>query len=309
MRHAVFPMHTTSTLKHRDTLVPETVETLRRVKGWDLVDLAAQGSMGQVFRARPAGSPVDRPAAYAVKVLHPRWENEAKAVDLFRRQATVSKDVSHAHLVSILAAGVRRPPYHVVMPWLAGSTLQYWLAPGRSIDLPHLLWIVRQTAEAMEALHAAGWMHGDIKPSNIFVSPSGHVTLLDLGFARHANQTGSAVDRLVAGTGHYMAPELITSALRADIRSDIYSLGVVLFQSLVGRLPFDGSSLAEVASQHVRRRAPDLRRHMPQLPSGLVHLVRDMLAKEPLRRPRTPADLIDRLVTLEIATFSARSTA
>ncbi len=302
-------MRSTTTPNNGDTQARATLDTLRRVDGWDLVELAAQGSMGQVFRARPAGSPPQRPIGYAVKVLHPRWEKDTRAVDLFRRQATVSRDVSHAHLVSVLAAGLRRPPYHVVMPWLTGSTLQDRLAGGWIIDLPHLLWIIRQIAEAMQALDAAGWIHGDIKPGNILVSPSGHVTLLDLGFARRADRLGSAVDRLVSGTGHYMAPELITSAPRADIRSDIYSLGVVLFQSLTGRLPFDGQSLSEVAIQHVRRRAPDLRHQVPRLPSGLVHLVRDMLAKEPLRRPRTPADLIDRLVALEIATFSARATA
>ena len=305
----VTPMPATSTFANRDTRPGARTGVLDHVDGWELVELASEGSMGQVFRARPGGSPADRPGAYAVKVLQPRWEHDAGAVDFFRRQATVSKEVSHPHLVSILAAGIRRPPYYVVMPWLAGSTLQDRLGLDRSIDLPHLLWIMRQVAEALEALHTAGWMHGDVKPGNIFVSPSGHVTLLDVGFARRVARIGSAVDRPVTGTGHYMAPELITSALRADIRSDIYSLGVVLFRSLVGRVPFDGDSLAEVASQHLRSRAPDLRHHAPHLPSGLVHLVRDMLAKEPLRRPRTPSELIDRLVTLEIATFSARSTA
>ena len=230
-------------------------------------------------------------------------------MDLFRRQATVSKEVFHPHLVSILATGLRRPPYYVVMPWLAGCTMEDRLVLGRRVDLPHLLWIIRQVAEALEALHTAGWMHGDVKPSNIFVSASGHATLLDVGFARRVARIGSAVARPVTGTAHYMAPELITSAPRADIRSDIYSLGVVLFRSLAGRVPFDGNSLAEVTSQHLRARAPDLRHQVPRLPSGLVHLVREMLAKEPLRRPRAPRELIERLVTLEIATFSARSTA
>ena len=265
--------------------------------------------MGQVFRARPVGTPANRPGAYAVKVLHPRWEHDAEAVDLFRRQATVSKEVSHPHLVSILAAGISRSPYYVVMPWLAGSTLEDRLGRSPSIDLPNLLWIMRQVAEALDALDTAGWMHGDVKPSNIFVSASSHVTLLDIGFARRVARIGSAVDRPVAGTAHYMAPELIISPPRADIRSDIYSMGVVLFRSLVGRVPFDGNSLGEVTSQHLRSGAPNLRHHVPDLPSSLARLVRDMLAKEPLRRPQTPRELIDRLVPLEIATFSVRSTA
>jgi len=175
------------------------------------------------------------------------------------------------------------------------------------VDLPVALWMARQVVEALEALHAAGWMHGDVKPGNVFVSPEGHVTLLDLGFARRRDETGSAVDRLLTGTCNYMAPELITSALRADIRSDVYSLGVVLFELLAGRLPFTGESLAELATKHRQSRPPNLRRLAPHLPQAVVELVQQMLAKDPLRRPQTPRELIDRLVGLEIATFSERA--
>jgi len=161
-------------------------------------------------------------------------------------------------------------------------------------------------SEALDALHAAGWMHGDVKPSNTFISPNGHVTLLDLGFARCPGETGSAVERCVTGTYNYIAPEMITSALGADIRSDVYSLGVMLFEMLCGRLPFEGDSLAELAIQHRQTPAPDLRRLVPQLPTGVVRLVREMLAKEPLRRPQSPRELVDRLAALEIETFSQR---
>jgi serine/threonine protein kinase len=113
-------------------------------------------------------------------------------------------------------------------------------------------------AEALDALHAAGWMHADVKPSNVFVSSSGHVTLIDLGFARSADERGSIADRPLLGTLNYMAPEVLYSSRGGDIRSDVYSLGVTLFEMLTGRLPFDSQDVAELASQqraHARRAA------------------------------------------------------
>ena len=278
-----------------------------QVGQWELVELAAEGDIFRVYRACPAGSPPDRRPAYALKMLRRERQDDPLAVRLLAREALAGRSISHPHLVSILQASVSRPPQFVVMPWLNGATLQAQLDSGRLVDLPEALWIARQVAEALGALDDAGWMHGDIKPSNIFVSPEGHVTLLDLGFARRRDETGSAVDRCVAGTYNYLAPELITSAIRADARSDIYGLGVVLFELLAGRLPFAGKDLAELAEQHRQASPPDLRRLVPHLPNDVIQLVRQMLAKDPLRRPQNPRELGDRLATLEIATFSERA--
>jgi serine/threonine-protein kinase len=167
--------------------------------------------------------------------------------------------------------------------------------------------MARQVAEGLDALWTAGWTHGDVKPTNIYTSPEGHVTLLDLGFARSRSETGSAADRCVMGTCQYMAPEAITSALGVDPRSDIYSLGVVLFEMLAGRPPLEAESLAGWASAHRQARPPELRRLAPQVPPAVSRLVSQMLAKHPLRRPQSPAELVDRLAALEIATFAERA--
>jgi eukaryotic-like serine/threonine-protein kinase len=193
------------------------------------------------------------------------------------------------------------------MPWLEGMTLGRWLAAGQRFDLPGALWIARQAAEGLGALATAGWIHGDVKPSNIFVSPEGHVTLVDLGFARRYGNTVSVDGRRVMGTIEYLAPENLTSSGGADPRSDIYSLGVVLFELLAGRVPFEGCDLVELAAHHKQTAPPDLRCTAPQLPAEAASLVRQMLSKDPLRRPQTPREVVARLVALEIATFSERA--
>jgi serine/threonine protein kinase len=227
-------------------------------------------------------------------------------VALLRREAVVGKAVSHPHVISILAAGVTAPPYYVVMPWLAGTTLARLGLRRRRLALAAVFWIARQVAEALEGLDRAGWMHGDVKPSNIFVAPEGHVTLLDLGFARRTNRPDSGVQRWMAGTYQYIAPEGLTAGMRVDIRSDIYSLGMVMYEMLAGRVPFKGRDAEELARQHRGARVPDLRRLVPEVPAEAAALVGEMVAKEPLRRPQTPRELVQRLAALEIAFFAER---
>ncbi len=299
------PIDLRTSAEARSTHPAEAESPSERLGSWELVRRVGAGGLAEIYQARPVGSPAGQPA-YALKRLRPEWQERPEAVALLRREATVGRRVSHPHLVPILAASTARPPYYLVMPWLAGPTLADRLAACESFELPAILWIARQVGEALEALWSAGWMHGDVKPGNIHLSPQGHVTLLDLGFARRPQETGSAVDRCLLGTVGYLAPETIVSTLRSDIRSDICSLGVVLFEMLAGRLPYAGQTLAELAAQHRQDRAPELRRLVPHLPAGVVRLVREMLCKEPLRRPQTPRELIDRLWGLEISTFSER---
>ncbi len=181
----------------------------------------------------------------------------------------------------MLEAHVSREPRLLVMPWLEGATLQSALAGGRRMDLAGVLWIARQVAEALAALDAAGWMHGDLKPSNIFLSPEGHVTLLDLGFARRRDETGPAAEHCVMGTAQFLAPECASSTLRPDIRSDIYSLGVVLYEVLAGRPPLAGDSVDELARGHKQTAPASLERLAPSLPTAVARLVHRMLAKDP----------------------------
>ncbi len=281
-------------------------DTIEQLGPWRLTRLVGEGTLCRVYQARPADGPADRPASYAVKTLKEQWQQDAAAIELMRREAIVGRKVSHPNLVSVLSAHVGAAPYFVVMPWLQGEALTGMLAQGRSPALPAALWIVRQVAEALDALHAAGWMHADVKPGNILIAHDGHATLLDLGFARRPEEGGSAVDRCVCGTIQYIAPEMITSALRPDIRSDIYSLGAVLYELLTGRPPFLGADLATLAEAHRQCEPPEIRSLVPQLPLGVSALVHRMLAKEPLRRPQAPRELIEQLVKFEVETFAER---
>ena len=233
------------------------------------------------------------------------------------REVQAARSVRHPRVISVLAAGLHGPPYYIVMPWLPGGTLAARLAEPAAMDLPVVLWIVRQVAEALEGMLEAGWIHGDIKPDNVFISPEGHVTLLDLGFARKVDRAGgkrqfgeaASLDwRYFTGTGNYLAPEAAAATTASvDIRSDIYSLGVVFFEILCGRLPFESNDLATVIAQHRESAVPNPSRFAPHIPVEVIHLVRQMLSKQPLRRPQSPRELAGRLAELEIQSFSERT--
>ncbi len=272
---------------------------------WQLGKLIGRGQFADVLEARPPGA-ADAEYTYAVKRLRAEWEHEPLAIRMFAAEVRVASEVTSPHLLPVLSSHLRQSPYYLAMPRLVGTTLDERLKAHRRPSMSTALWTARQVAEALAALHQAGWTHGDVKPGNIFISPEGHVTLIDLGFARHPGEEASTAEQAVVGTPHYLAPELLSSTLRGDIRGDLYSLGIVLFEALTGKRPLEGQSMAELASAHRQKTARKLRRELPQAAPEVAKLIESMLAKQPLRRPQTPSELVGRLMSLEIDLFAER---
>lgn len=282
-----------------------SVKLRNSADSWRLGKMIGQGQFADVFEARPEAS-TKTGFSYAVKQLRQEWEIEPLAIGMIATEARVAEEVTNPHLLPILSCQLRSSPFFLAMPRLAGSTLQARLKAGLRPSLCQAVWIARQVAEGLSALHASGWTHGDVKPGNIFIASQGHVTLIDLGFARRRNEDTTAEEQAVLGTPHYMAPEMLTSTHRGDIRSDIYSLGAVMFESLTRKRPFEGDSMADLAAAHRQQVPRKLRHELPQAPSKLEKLVESMLAKQPLRRPQTPAELVGQLMSLEIDLFAQR---
>jgi serine/threonine-protein kinase len=239
--------------------------------------------------------------------LRKEWWRDVQAIEMLRREAWIGRRLAHPHIAPVLSAQVDQPPIFVVTPYLIGETAAEMVEKKQLPSLPLALWIVRQVAEALHELHhSLGMVHADVKPANILVSPDGHTTLLDFGCAQTLAEARSWATRPVVGTLHYAAPEMITSACAIDPRCDIYSLGVTLYELLTGALPFDATEPAQLVMMHRSAKPTCVRNRRPNLPKPIASLVHRMLAKEPLRRPATAADVVDELVRLEIESFAAR---
>ncbi len=272
---------------------------------WELVERLGEGKWSTVYTGRPRDCPADWPADYAIKVVKPAKHAHGQAEQLLAREATVGRAVTHPHLVAILSAQLDTAMPLIVMPLLPGAALDRVVAAHAPFSPPHALWIVRQIAEALVALHDTGWLHADVKPGNIHVSPAGHATLLDLGFAMRLDSGECAAGASLRGSPIYTAPEMISSAVSVDGRCDIYSLGITLYELLTGNPPFTQSEPGPLMLAHLQHAVPNPRIVNPTLHRGIWDLLQGMLAKEPLRRPAA-AELVERLVDLEIATLEER---
>jgi eukaryotic-like serine/threonine-protein kinase len=276
-----------------------------RLGSWQLVRPLGEGNFTRVYSARPADGPPNQPAAYVMKVLRKEWWRDSRAIEMQRREAWVGSKVSHPNLLPVLSASVQEPPFYIVSPKLDGVTLAQVIADRQSLPIPLALWIARQTADGLIALfEAAGVIHGDVKPANIVVAPTGHTTLIDFGFVQTPAEASHWATRPLAGTLAYIAPELLTSTLAAGPRSDIYSLGVTLYEMLTGHRPWETEDPGELATLHREAKPTDIRALRPDTPEPVADLIHTMLAKDALRRPASARELSTRLVRLEIKSFA-----
>jgi eukaryotic-like serine/threonine-protein kinase len=272
------------------------------VPGYELLNRLGGGPMTVVYAAREEAS--DEPCA--VKLVRPDWEDQATAVKLLQREARAGLAVRHPHLVRLSRAEVTCPPYFVVMDHIPGETLRRRLRRDYRLPVNDAVWIVRQIADALAALHRAGFLHGDVKPDNVRLTDAGEAVLIDLGFAhRPGENAGFLREGYVLGTANYLAPELCGSLPAEDFASDLFSLGVLFFEVLTGRLPYPSGSVPQTFRRHACDPPADIRRSAGRLPASIVSLVERLLAHDPANRPRATA-VVQQLIKVEIEALRTR---
>src|SRR5258706_10600420 len=256
------------------------------------------GGMGTVYR----GTHVLMDKTVAIKVLLPALAADEKIVARFSREARAASKISHPHALSVTDFGeADNGVVFLVMEYLSGLTLKQLIRQEGPMPLPRTVEILRQVGGALDAAHAEGVVHRDLKSDNIMLlSSSGtdYAKVLDFGIAKikepeGAYNPGLTAPDLVIGTPQYMSPEQCSQSPDIDARSDIYSLGVILYEMLVGHVPFTGGSPTEIMLKHLQQPAPSVLDERGDLPKTIGRVVARALEKGPKDRYQTVAELVE----------------
>ena len=248
------------------------------------------GGMSTVYLARD--ETLDRPVA--VKVMHREISEQADQLERFRQEARAVAKLSHPNVVSVIDAGEDGGYPYIVFEYVKGETLKQRIARVGALDAQEALAYAIEVARGLSVAHARNMVHRDIKPQNVLIDSEGRAKLTDFGISRQLEQDGMTATGRVLGTTDYVAPEQAMGH-GADQRSDVYSLGVVLYEMLVGQVPFHAESQVGVAMKHVNEDLPDVQRRRPDLSAAMALVVERATAKDPAERYRRIGEMIDDL--------------
>jgi eukaryotic-like serine/threonine-protein kinase len=262
------------------------------------------GGMSTVYLARD--TTLDRPVA--VKVMHREMSEQADQLERFRQEARAVAKISHPNVVAVIDAGEDGGYPYIVFEYVEGETLKARINRVGALDVQEALAYAIEIGRGLTVAHARNMVHRDIKPQNVLIDAEGRAKLTDFGISRQLEQDGMTATGRVLGTTDYVAPEQAMGH-GADQRSDIYSLGVVLFEMLTGSVPFQADSQVGVAMKHVNEELPDVQGRRPEISAATALVVERATAKDPAKRYADIGEMIDDLNTaLEVEAARAGST-
>ncbi len=242
--------------------------------------LVGSGGMADVYRAKD--QLLER--TVAVKILHQQYENDTEFITRFQREAKAAARITHPNIVNVYDVGVAEGRHYIVMEYVPGRTLKERIKEEGPVPVPQALQIARQIAGALAQAHANNLVHCDIKPHNILVMPDGNVKVADFGIARAVTESTMTYNDNIMGSVHYFSPEQARGTMITP-KSDVYSLGVLLYEMLSGRIPFDGNTAVSIARKHLEEDPQPLHMIAPRIPPVVEALVTRMMAKDPAQRP------------------------
>ena len=255
----------------------------------------ASGGMATIYAG--LDTRLDRPVA--VKIMHAHLANDEAFVSRFIKEAKATAALSHPNIVSIQDQGWNEggpPAVFLVMELVEGSTLRDYLNEKGSLTVEQTFQLITPVLSALSAAHRIGIIHRDIKPENILISKDGRIKVADFGLARNITmgQTMTAESSVVLGSVSYLSPEQVQRGV-ADARSDIYAVGIVLFEMLTGSKPYSGETPIQIAYRHVNDRIPNIQTIKSEIPTSIAELVYEATAPNPDQRPKNAEELLNKL--------------
>ncbi|HYU09951.1 MAG TPA: protein kinase [Gemmatimonadales bacterium] len=264
---------------------------------YEVKEILGAGGMGVVYRAfdRELQEPV------AIKTLKPEaMAGGTVALDRFKQEIRLARKIAHRNVVRTYDLGEQNGMYYLTMEYVEGTSLKQLIVSRGKLPVPVALTVGKQLCRALEVAHAEGVIHRDIKPQNIVVEPSGFLKVMDFGIARLANPPqgkGLTEAGVSIGTPDYMSPEQLSGA-ELDPRSDLYAAGVVLFECLTGKVPFEAETTWALVAKHLEEQPPDPRATNPEVPGPLALVILKAMAKQPVDRFATAAEMHDALARI-----------
>ena len=255
----------------------------------------ASGGMATIYAG--IDTRLDRPVA--VKVMHAHLANDEAFVSRFIKEAKATAALSHPNIVSIQDQGWNEggpPAVFLVMELVEGSTLRDFLNENGPMSVEQTIQFITPVLSALAAAHLIGIIHRDVKPENILISKDGRIKVADFGLARNMTmaQTMTAESSVVLGSVSYLSPEQVQRGI-ADARSDVYAIGIVLFEMLLGKKPYDGETPIQIAYRHVNDRIPNVKEFKSDIPEMIADLIFQATAPNPDQRPKDAEQLLSKV--------------
>ncbi|MDA2997954.1 MAG: Stk1 family PASTA domain-containing Ser/Thr kinase [Actinomycetota bacterium] len=262
--------------------------------------LIASGGMASIYSA--LDTRLDRPVA--VKIMHAHLANDEAFVSRFIKEAKATAALSHPNIVSIQDQGWNQggpPAVFIVMELVEGTTLRDLLNESSPLSIEQAFQIINPVLSALSAAHKIGIIHRDIKPENILISRDGRIKVADFGLARNTSmaQTMTAESSVILGSVSYLSPEQVQRGV-ADSRSDIYAMGILIFEMLTGSKPYDGETPIQIAYRHVNDRIPELVKIKSDIPKNLSDLIFSATSPNPDLRPRDAEELLNSMRQIQV---------
>lgn len=255
---------------------------------YEIIEKIGAGGMSDVYRAKD--HKLNR--YVAVKALKQEFAENKDFVSKFRVEAQAAAGLMHPNIVNVYDVGEENGCHYIVMELVEGITLKKYIEKKARLSVKEAVSIAIQMAMGIEAAHNNHIIHRDIKPQNIIISKEGKVKVTDFGIAKAA--TSNTITSNVMGSVHYTSPEQVRGGF-SDEKSDIYSLGITLFEMLTGRVPFNGETTVAVAIKHIQEQMPSVREFVPEIPVSVEQIVKKCTQKSPDRRYQSAPELIEDL--------------